>query len=331
MNTSNLGRRVANYLLRRAGYQIHSIRRPDGASTCDASHLPIGAPEYLRAGNPRLKQLKHDYSRFDRHVTESRQWTRHTVRGHDLLNFRGDNAYVWQVQGGDREANYAISARHIESIDKSGLLDRLTEDGAFGAHVFNLNGRKVSRDLLDSVAELCFLDRHLGIFERPDLRILDIGAGYGRMAHRMVTALPNVTRFLCTDAIPVSTFISEYYLKFRGIDTKATAVPVTDINSVLEDCPIDLAINVHSFSECRIQAVTWWLRIMRDRNISHVFVVPNALDHGGTRLLTNAKEDLMPLFTSHGFELTACEPKYLDPFTQQYGVQPTHYYLFRAR
>jgi hypothetical protein len=331
MAVSNFGGRVANYLLRRAGYQLRSIRRPNGAHSCDGSHLPIGAQEYLRTDNPRLKQLRHEYSRFDRHVTGSRQWTSLTVRGYDLLNFRGDNAYVWQVQGGECEANYAISARHIESIDQRDILNRLNEDGAFGAHVFDLDGRKVSRDLLDSVAELSFLDRHLGIFERRDFRVLDIGAGYGRMAHRMVSVLPNVTRYLCTDAIPVSTFISEYYLKYRGIDARATAVQVTDIKSVLEDSPIDLAINIHSFSECRIQAVTWWLRVLRDRNIRHLFVVPNAGDHGGTRLLSGDGGDLMPLFASHGFERTACEPKYSDPFAQKYGVQPTHYYLFRAR
>jgi len=331
MTTTSFPGRVANYLLRRAGYQLLSIRRQDSDTAGSAPSLPGDAHSYLRPGNPRLRQLERDYASFDRRVTESVQWTSRTVRGHDLLNFRGDNAYVWQVQGGEREVNYAISASHIESVDNLGLLDRLAEDGAFGAHSFALGGRSVSRDLLDSIAEISFLHRHLGIAGKRELRVVDVGAGYGRLAHRMVSGLPNVTRYLCTDAIPVSTFISEYYLRFRGIEDRARAVPVTEIEAVLGECPVDLAINIHSFSECRISAVAWWLRVLRDHNVGHLMVAPNALDHGGTRLLTNTREDLMPLFAEFGFELAASEPKYSDPFVQKYGVQPTWYYLFTAR
>jgi hypothetical protein len=57
-----------------------------------------------------------------------------------------------------------------------------------------------------SFFELYFLDNHLDIASRENVCILDIGAGYGRLAHRTVTALPNV-RYLCTDAVAVSTFI----------------------------------------------------------------------------------------------------------------------------
>lgn len=331
MNTPRFPGRVANYLLRRAGYQVVSIRRPGGQDAGGASIFPPDARAYLRPGNPRLKQLERDYAIFDRRVTESVQWNSHTVRGHDLLNFRGDNAYVWQVQGGEREVNYAISARHVESIDNLGLLERLREDGAFGAHSFALGGRAVSRDLLDSVAEIYFLHRHLGIAGKREMRVVDVGAGYGRLAHRMVSALSNVTRYLCTDAIPVSTFISEYYLRFRGIEDRARAVPVTEIESVLGASPVDLAINIHSFSECRVPAVAWWLRVLRDHNVKHLMIVPNAMDHGGTRLLTSRREDLMPLLADFGFEILASEPKYGDPFVQKYGVQPTWHYLFIAK
>lgn len=320
--------RLVNYVLRRAGYQLLPTRRREVA---DDSALPSGAAEYLQTSNPRLKQLEREYAHFDRRVTESVQWKSHTVRGHDLKFFRGDNAFVWQVQGGDREVNYAISTRYIESIDKRGLLGRLQEDGSFGAHVFNIGGRKVSRDLLDSIAEIYFLDRHLGVIDRPDLSVLDVGAGYGRMAHRMATALPNINRYLCTDAIPVSTFLSEYHLMHRGIAGKANAVPVTDIEATLKDRPIDVAINIHSFSECRVDAVAWWLRLLRDSGIKHLMVVPNAMDHGGTKLLNSAQDDLAPLFEAHGFELVAREPKYADPFAQRYGVQSTYHYLFAAR
>ncbi len=328
MQLSKNVNRLMNYALRRAGYQLLPTRRPEVA---DDGALPSGAAEFLRASNPRLTQLEREYARFDRRVTESVQWKSHTVRGHDLKFFRGDNAFVWQVQGGDREVNYAISTRYIESIDRRGLLSLLQEDGSFGAHVFNFGDRKVSRDLLDSVAEIYFLDRHLGIIDRPEFSVLDIGAGYGRMAHRVVTALPNVKRYLCTDAIPVSTFLSEYHLKYRGIEHKARVVPVTKIESELKDGPTDVAINIHSFSECKVDAVAWWLRLLRDGGIKNLMVVPNAMDHGGTKLLNSTRDDLAPLFEAHGFELVARDPKYVDPFAQRYGVQSTYHYLFAAR
>jgi 2-polyprenyl-3-methyl-5-hydroxy-6-metoxy-1,4-benzoquinol methylase len=66
----------------------------------------------------------------------------------------------------------------------------LEEDDDFGAEVFDFHGKVVSRDLLDSIIEINFLDRHLGFSSRRAVNVLDIGAGYGRLAHRMATAFP---------------------------------------------------------------------------------------------------------------------------------------------
>ena len=79
----------------------------------------------------------------------------------------------------------------------------------------------VTRDLPDSVAELNFLERHLAISQRTAVVVLDIGAGYGRLAYRSVVALPLIERYLCTDAVPVSTFNCEHYLRYRGVDAGA--------------------------------------------------------------------------------------------------------------
>ncbi len=50
------------------------------------------------------------------------------------------------------ELSYALTAYYVESIDDGGLLDRLSEDGYSGNYLFTVNGRIVSRDLLDSVS-----------------------------------------------------------------------------------------------------------------------------------------------------------------------------------
>src|SRR5262249_39230162 len=147
----------------------------------------------------KLVELRRRYRSFDSDVTAPLEWTDSHVRPEDIAYFRGDNAWVWQMRG--KNANvlaYALSVYYLRSIDHFDLLEKLVEDNSFGNFTFPIAGREASRDLVDSMAEIYFLDRHLGICSRAGLRVLDIGAGYGRLAHRM-TALPGIERFYCTD------------------------------------------------------------------------------------------------------------------------------------
>ena len=61
-------------------------------------------------------------------------------------------------------------------------------------------------------------------------------------------------------------------------------------------------------------------------------VVPNALDNGGTRLLSleadERRLDYGPALRAHGYRLVDSEPKYLDPIVQKHGISATHHYLF---
>ncbi len=73
--------------------------------------------------------------------------------------------------------------------------------------------------------ELCFLERELGLRERERFSVLDIGAGYGRLAHRMAAAhAERLADYCCVDAVPESTFVSEYYLRHRGVAPPARVV-----------------------------------------------------------------------------------------------------------
>jgi putative sugar O-methyltransferase len=229
--------------------------------------LPGDAAPYLKPDNPKLINLQQRYRAFDSHVTTPFVWTDRHVRSEDIAHFRGDNAWVWQVRG--RNANvpsYAVSLYYLQSIDRLGFLEKLSEDHCFGNFAFQIGGRLVSRDLLDSIAEIYFLDRHLGISSQTGFRVLDVGAGYGRLAHRMASALPAIEKILLTDAIAVSTFVSEYYLRFRGT-TKALVIPLDEIASRLRDDPVDLAVNIHSFPECQPQAIEWWVRLLSKHRV----------------------------------------------------------------
>ncbi len=144
-------------------------------------------------------------------------------------------------------------------------LERLGEDGAFGCWTYDFTGYPtVSRDLLDSMLEIRFLESQLGLAEQESFSVLDVGAGYGRLAHRMTQMYPNLTDYCCVDAVAESTFLSEYYLRHRGCMPTARVVPLGEIDSALAPGSFDLAVNVHSFSECPLESIAAWVGLLRE-------------------------------------------------------------------
>lgn len=315
-------------------------RTPVDLPSHSGSPLPAGAAEALRADHPRLLELARAYRELDSPMAQDPVWTEELVATADLRQFRGDNPYVFQLRGRNlNELGYALSyycARRIPEVEPLGLLDRLEEDGLFGVHTFTIDGRRVSRDLLDSALELAFLERHLGISRGPVRTILDIGAGYGRLAHRAATAFPETVRFLCTDVIPTSTFLCEYYLGFRGLTgsgrAAARVVPLHELAAAIRPGEVDLAVNIHSFSECSPAAIDAWLAFLAGKRVPQLMIVPNAvaLDGAdGITMLTNQGVDFSRIVARHGYTLIASEPKFPDPVVQEYGVSPAAHLLFR--
>lgn len=184
----------------------------------------------------------------------------------------------------------------------------------------------MSRDLLDSIIEINFLERQLGFSGWRDLKVLDIGAGYGRLAHRMATALPNLRKYYCVDAVPESTLISDYYLKYRNMTGLCTVVPLDQIGQMEQP---DLAINIHSFPECRNRVVEWWLDRVRDMGIPWLFIVSTP-SLGLTSRDEAGRKDFRQLIERSGFELWAYESKFEGaPILQPHGLYPADYYPFR--
>ncbi len=305
---------------------------PESLPSYSLSKLPEGAADYLHAENPKLLDLQIKYAHFDKQVTTPLVWTDARVRPEDILYFRGDNAYVYQLRGPNMNIMaYALTSMYVKSIDSLGLMARLIEDNYFGNYTFTIDNKCVSRDLLDSIMEIYFLEKHLNLSHLNDFSVLDIGAGYGRLAHRMVTALPNIQTYLCTDAVAISSFISDYYLRFRGTTEKTQIVPLHNIESTLKQQSVKLAINIHSFSECTISAIDWWLSLLQKQAVKYLMIVPNAGNHGGEQLLTHDGQDFGVIIESHGYKLIAKEPKYSDQLIQKFAINPTHYYLFELQ
>ncbi|HEX6395273.1 MAG TPA: putative sugar O-methyltransferase [Acidimicrobiales bacterium] len=305
----------------------------------DESSLPLGAAEYLRADNQRLRYLRELYARLDWPVCEHSRWRDETVRGWlNLKYFRGDNIIVWHYRE-DPQYNgpeftrlfYFTYLRYVLDRGGSELVDRLGEDGAFGCWTYDFPGYpRCSRDLLDSVNELLFLDKHLSVISRKAFRILDIGAGYGRLAHRASQAINGLSDYCCVDAIAESTFLCEFYLGFRQISPPARVKPLDEVPS-LEEGAFDLAVNVHSFSECRLDAIEWWMSQVARLGIPYVFVVPNEASGFLTTEGDSTRKDYLQTIESNGYRLIAEVPAIEDVGTRDVLEIHDRYCLFERR
>lgn len=288
------------------------------------AQVPDEARAYLRLDNPHLLDLERRYADFDPAVITPTVWNSAKISADDLLYFRGDNPYVFQLRSRNgNELSYALTYYYLRAGTARPILDAIDEDGAFGVHTWTFEGKQVSRDLLDSVGEIDFLQRHAGLGTTAT-SILDIGAGYGRLAHRIAEVLPDVT-VSATDAFPSSTFLSDYYLRFRG--SRARVVPLDEIEEVLAARTIEIASNIHSFSECPPSAIDWWVSRLARNGVGQLMVVPNRSAPDG-RCLTNRGEDMDAIFARHGYVCRVREGRYANPVAMRWGVDGSVISLF---
>ena len=180
-----------------------------------------------------------------------------------LPNFAANPVYVEQNSQSEEEFRaVAEVVRDLGPIDEKGK-DR---DAAFGGRLVETCLGKVTRMWLDSNIEIHFVMRHLPKLEK--LRVLDIGAGYGRLA---VSFSPMCDSYTCVDAVPISTAVcSEYCNRF------APNVEVIPIGTFSESYPsreFDLAVNVHSWNECTMEQVENWLAVLVEMKVPHLFTV----------------------------------------------------------
>lgn len=280
----------------------------------------------LRVDNPELLDLQRRYARVGELLGAPTIWQEGHVKPLDLLFFRGDNAYVWQFQDGNRPETYLLT--YLFQKERAGdLFDRLREDRAYGVFTFPAgeHDRLLSRDLLDSINEILFLQRH-GLLA-PGTEILDIGAGYGRLAARLTAAFADV-RVWCIDPVPHSTFLCGFYLRRRGAEPRAVTIPFDRQDRLPAPGRIKLAVNIHSFSECSAQAIDYWIGRCAQLAIEYLFIVPDGSARGGEMRRTDGSP-FDAILRAHGYALAHAEPKYANPEVQKFGVSPAWYYLFR--
>ncbi len=311
-------------LLARRNYGLAPLEQLTDRYTHDlhdaAVALPDGAAEELRSDSPRLTELCATYRELGWPVGGATRWKGDSLNSWlDLRYFRGDNAYIWHYRETLQVSRlkYFVFLRYVQGRDTRSLIEMLGEDGAFGCWNYQFAGEApCSRDLLDSVNELCFLDRRLGLFARPHMRILDIGAGYGRLAHRAAQALPDLADYCCVDAVAESTFLCEYYTRVRGVAPPARVVALPDVPE-LSVGGFDLAVNVHSFSECDLESIEWWTAQLDRLRVPYLFLVPNEASGFLSTEADGGRWDYLAAIAAAGYRLIAEEPVYDDPAVRE--------------
>ena len=293
--------------------------------------LPASAAE-LTSDNPRLRELRERYAALQLPPLKASRWNADAVDGFlDHRYFRGDSLITWHYRELQRATalKYFIYAGYVRERDQLNLLDRLTEDGAFGCWTFDYPRHpRYSRDLIESVNEILFLERELALAARPRFRVLDIGAGYGRLAHRMAAAYDNLADYCCVDAIPDSTFLCEYYLGHRGCSPPTRAVALDRLDAELTPGAFDLAVNIHSFPECTEDAVRWWIELIARLRIPHLLIVPNEPGQLLTLEADGSRRDFRPLLERAGYRSARVEPVVTDPAVSQLLRVRDEFHLF---
>ena len=291
--------------------------------------------QYLSRKNPSLLFLKEQYLEFNRNRGGEPQWNDGFCEAQiKLPYFRGDNAYIWQLRNNNTKRNYDLTVKYILSIDRLALLNKTKEDDAFGVFTcLTDSGVLVSRDLLDSITELYFLENILGISKRDKLKIIDIGAGYGRLAHRATECFSNIDKFYCTDAIAESTFLSEFYLNYRCASDRSTVIPLHVAEATIRNVKPDIAVNIHSFSECSVHSIDFWVSCLAKGKVKYLMIVPNNHKSEGGKNLVSLEGDSSliryeRILNDYGYQLMVKMPKYLDSEVQRHGVSPTYYHLY---
>ena len=211
------------------------------------------------------------------------------------MNFRGENAYVWQCQLGDNKNIYIEYYKNLKIIDKEYFFKKTIEDGSYGCITFNIDDILISRDLLDSIIEIYFLHRHFPNLQK--MTLLEIGGGYGRLCKRFTDCFPSSNYFI-TDAIPESTYFSKIFL---GKNNEDKIIDLFDIESRTADLNIDIAINIHSFPECNISDIEWWIEFIHKKKIKYIFYIPNNPSSNPEYIPTNSGESILSIYKKYGY------------------------------
>lgn len=205
----------------------------------------------------------------------SRQWQRindlwiNEEASADLTGFKSDDRNykisLWSPKTGGvryvKALTYELATRlttddwsRVKKIEHREVGDPVT---------IRYNGVAICMDYLQSTLELGFIEKEI---DPNGASILEIGAGYGRTCHAMLSNY-DVAAYTIID-LKNTLNLSRAYLREVLDDkqfAKMTFVQVEDIDTALGSDRFDLCVNVHSMTEMVPDTVDSYLRLIDER------------------------------------------------------------------
>jgi hypothetical protein len=130
-------------------------------------------------------------------------------------------------------------------------------------------GTQIDMDYYQSVQEYKTIATHVSL---GGATVLEIGAGYGRLAHSILSLEPNLERYILVD-LPTTLGVAQRYLAAvlpAEVFRKVSFFSALDNFSQFE-IDVDLAININSMNEMDSGVVAAYLSWI-DRHASHFYV-----------------------------------------------------------
>ena len=216
----------------------------------------------------------------------------------DINSFRQigkDNCRLGTWDAIDQTSRYykSLLYSNAENIDKlilnsEILLDRKNKKHGDGLRYYLKNIRnqnignpptinyfdnKVSIDYLLSIEEMFFLDKAL----KKSKTVMEIGAGFGRLAHSIIQNFINIDRYIIVDLDDVLDLAKIYMSKVlsKREFSKIDFVSHHNIYDIEYSDKIDISINIDSFQEIEESAVLKYLEFISKN--SNFFYTKNAI------------------------------------------------------
>ncbi|HEX6358875.1 putative sugar O-methyltransferase [Actinophytocola sp.] len=143
-------------------------------------------------------------------------------------------------------------------------LRRINNRGVGEPITITYDGEPVCMDYLLAVFELEFIANHV---ELDGARVLEIGAGYGRTCHTMLSN-QDVLEYHIID-LPNSLKLSAGYLRSVLEEeqfAKIRFTPIDEIDERYADTEFDLSLNINSFAEMNAETVDNYLAMIDERS-----------------------------------------------------------------
>ncbi len=245
---------------------------------------------HLRPRTPIAKEWSERYERArrDLHTNDAvfrpaKQWRlisymfRLMIRGFGLADFKSTFGRFLAAYEPHNpryfEALHHVYWSALKQRDELGLLSKLEEPSLGQGDTVVVEGRRLTIDLLQSVDEFYRIKDAMGFSQDDPIVFCEIGAGYGRLAHVVLAAMPNA-RYMIFD-LPESLLLSQYYLTSLFPNSSALLYPdsvdAPDAKSQWSTARItfglphqlksvaphsvDVVINIYSFMEMSPQQV----------------------------------------------------------------------------